>query len=165
MSMFSKTLLGSLVLFSVLPVVHADELNSEQARAAIAPFYDALNVAPNKDSAALVLQGTAENWESCSGNDECKPREKVAPTIAGFGKAIPDLKWDIKEVLVSGNRVIVRGEGYGTPAVDFMGVPHGGKSFKLMSIDIHTIENGKMSGKTYHLEDWAGALRQLSTPK
>lgn len=164
MSMFSKTLLGSLVLFSVLPVVHADELNSDQARAAIAPFYDALNVAPDKDSAALVLQATAENWESCSGNDECKPREKVAPTIAGFGKAIPDLKWDIKEVLVSGNRVIVRGEGYGTPAVDFMGVPHSGKSFKLMSIDIHAIENGKMSGKTYHLEDWAGALRQLSTP-
>jgi predicted ester cyclase len=40
-------------------------------------------------------------------------------------------------------------------------VPASGKSFKIMSIDIHTIEDGKIK-RSYHVEDWAGAMRQLS---
>lgn len=165
-SMFFKpsawTFVGSLCLLSMSPVTaQTQPLSAEQARAAIAPFYDALNVAPGKDAAALVLQATAEGWQSCGGNDDCKPREAVAKTITGFGKAVPNLQWTIKELHVVGNKVVVRGEGSGTPAGDFMGVPHSGKSFKIMAIDIHTIENGKMAGKTYHVEDWMGATRQL----
>jgi ferredoxin-nitrate reductase len=60
-----------------------------------------------------------------------------------------------------GDRVIVRSEASGTPAGEFFGVPHGGKSFKLMSIDVHTIEGGKIV-RSYHVEDWLGAVRQLS---
>lgn len=161
MKLIYKALLGTLLLATTLPALAAEPLSEEAARTAIAPFYQALNATPNQDAAQLVLQATADNWESCSAEDICKPRDKVAPTIAGFSKIIPDLKWEIKEVLVSGNRVTVRGEATGTPAGEFMGVDGKGKSFKLMSIDIHTIENGKMSGKTYHIEDWASALRQL----
>jgi predicted ester cyclase len=61
----------------------------------------------------------------------------------------------------AGNQVTVRGEAAGTPAGEFMGVPHSGKSFKLMSIDVHTLEGGKMV-RSYHIEDWLGAVRQLS---
>jgi hypothetical protein len=42
-----------------------------------------------------------------------------------------------------------------------MGAPHSGKSFKLMSIDVHTLEGGKMI-RSYHIEDWMGAVRQLT---
>jgi hypothetical protein len=31
-----------------------------------------------------------------------------------------------------------------------------------MSIDIHTIEAGKIV-RSYHIEDWAGAMRQLAS--
>lgn len=152
----------ALIGASALPLtVQAQGLTPEQGRAAVAPFYEALNAAPGKDAAALVMQATDSDWTSCSGQDDCKPRDKVAPMIAGFGKAIPDLKWEIKELLVSGNRVVVRGEASGTPAASFMGVPHGGKSFRSMSIDIHTVENGKLT-RSYHVEDWMGAVRQLS---
>jgi predicted ester cyclase len=34
------------------------------------------------------------------------------------------MKFEIKEVLVAGDRVIVRGEVTGTPAGDLFGVPH-----------------------------------------
>lgn len=156
------TLLASGLLLISINAAANETLSEEQARAAIAPFYQALNATPHQDSAQLVLSATADNWQSCGANDDCKPREAVAPAIADFSKAIPNLKWDIKEVLVSGNRVTVRGEASGTPAGKLMGVDGKGKSFKLMSIDVHQIENGKLSGKTYHLEDWAGALRQLS---
>ena len=49
------------------------------------------------------------------------------------------MKFDIKEVLVAGDRVIVRGEVTGTPAGELFGVPHTGKSFRMMAIDIQTI--------------------------
>ena len=78
----------------------------------------------------------------------------------GFGRAIPDLAWTIKEVFTDGDRIIVRSEASGTPAGDFMGVPHSGKSFRIMAIDIHTVENGKLV-MAHHVEDWASGLRQL----
>jgi predicted ester cyclase len=62
--------------------------------------------------------------------------------------------------LVSGDKVIVRGQANGTPPGDFIGAPHRGQSFSIMSIDIHTIENGKII-RTFHVEDMLGAQTQL----
>jgi hypothetical protein len=61
---------------------------------------------------------------------------------------------------VSGDRVIVRGEVSGTPAGDLFGVPHTGKSFRIMAVDIQTLRDGKIA-KTYDLENWLSALGQL----
>jgi predicted ester cyclase len=149
------------VALSLAPQGAAAQTAEQSALAAVAPFYDGLNAAPGKDVAGVLRQATAPDWVSCGANDVCGAREQVIAAIAGRHKAIPDLKWEIKEVLVSGNRVTVRGEATGTPAGEFMGVPHGGKSFKLMSIDVHTIEGGKIV-RSYHIEDWLGAVRQLS---
>ena len=137
------------------------ETSIESARASVAPFYKALNAEFTKDSPELIKQSTAPQWISCRGNDVCNSRDEV---IAGVGqrlKSVPDLKWEIMDILVSGDQVIVRGEATGTPAGEFMGTPHTGKSFKLMSIDVHTLEGGKMV-RSYHIEDWLGAVRQLS---
>ena len=137
------------------------ELSAEAARASVAPFYKALNAEFANDSPELIRQSTAPQWVSCRGNDICNTRDEV---IAGIGqrlKSVPDLKWEIKEIVVSGDQVTVRGEATGTPAGEFMGAPHSGKSFKLMSIDVHTLEGGKMV-RSYHIEDWMGAVRQLS---
>jgi predicted ester cyclase len=70
------------------------------------------------------------------------------------------MEFNIKEILVAGDRVVVRGEVTGTPAGDLFGVPHTGKSFRIMAIDIQTIRDGKFA-RTYHLENWLSALRQL----
>jgi hypothetical protein len=138
------------------------EISAEAARASVAPFYKALNAEFANQSPELIKQSSTPQWLSCRGNDICVSRDEV---IAGMGqrlKSVPDLKWEIKEILVSGNQVIVRGEATGTPAGEFMGAPHTGKSFKLMSIDVHTLEGGGKMVRTYHIEDWLGAVRQLS---
>jgi predicted ester cyclase len=137
------------------------QVTEESARTSLAPFYKALNAAYVYEAPELIKQSTAQDWVTCRGNDLCNTREEVIAGIAPRLKAIPDLKWEIKEVLVSGNRAIVRGEATGTPAGNFMGTATNGKSFKLMSIDVHTIEGGKIV-RTYHVEDWQGAFRQLS---
>lgn len=136
-------------------------LTVDQARALVAPFYDSLNRPAEKDVAKLFDQSTQPQWESCGANDQCLPRDKVIGRFKEFGAGVPNLKWEIKEVIVSGNRIIVRGEGSGTPAGSFLGVPAAGKSFRVMSIDVHTVESGKLV-RTYHVEDWASAIRQLA---
>ena len=52
-------------------------------------------------------------------------------------------------------------EGSGTPSGTFLGIPGSGKHFKIMTIDVHTVEDGKIK-RAYHVEDWAGVMRQLS---
>jgi predicted ester cyclase len=137
------------------------EISGGAAHLGVAPFYRALNAEFANASADLIRQATAPEWVSCRGNDDCNTRDQV---IAGIGqrlKSVPDLKWEIKEIAISGNQVTVRGEATGTPAGEFMGAPHSGKSFKLMSIDVHTLEGGRMV-RSYHVEDWIGAVRQLT---
>ena len=157
----TSALCAAVAVMGLLASPARAEISAEAARASVAPFYKALNAEYAKEGAELIKQSTAPQWVSCRGNDICVARDVV---IAGLGqrlKSVPDLKWEIKEILVSGNQVIVRGEATGTPAGEFMGEPYTGKSFKLMSIDVHTLEGGKMV-RTYHIEDWLGAVRQLS---
>jgi steroid delta-isomerase-like uncharacterized protein len=135
-------------------------MNHDQAHAIVAPFYDALNRPALKDVRALVERAASAEWRSYSGENTSKGREEFIQQLMGFGKAIPDLTWDLKSVLVDGDRVIVRSEARGTPAGDFMGVPHTGRSFAIMTIDIHTVAAGKLVA-AHHVEDWATALRQL----
>jgi predicted ester cyclase len=144
-----------------LSSAHA-EMSVEAARASIAPFYKALNAAFAKDSPDLIRQATAPEWVSCRGNDVCNSRDEVIAAVGARQKSVPDLKWEIKEVLVSGNQVTVRGEATGTPTAEFFGAAPTGRPFRIMSIDVHTIENGKMV-RSYHIEDWMGAVRQVST--
>ena len=110
----------------------------------------------------LQEQILTADYESCWGYlpGVCWGRETSIKVVGGFAKSIPDMKFDIKEILVAGDRVVVRGEVTGTPAGDLFGVPHTGKSFRIMAIDIQTIRDGKIA-RTYHLGNWLSALRQL----
>jgi len=140
--------------------VLAQSMTVEQARKQVAPFYEMLNQPAAKDLKALSEQALSPDWKSYSSETEFKGRDGFVAQVGGFGKLIPDLKWDIKDVLVDGNRIIVRSEASGTPVGPFFGVAPTGKSFRIMTIDIHTIKDGKAI-TAHHVEDWAGALRQL----
>lgn len=95
-------------------------LSETDARPLVAPFYNALNVHSKKGVRALIESVAAPDWRSHSANAVSKGRDELIQQVIGFGKGIPDLAWIIDEVLVSGNRVVVRSEATGTPAGDFM---------------------------------------------
>src|SRR5438445_4873723 len=137
-------------------------LTEGQARAVIAHWYALFNQAVQGDMKTLQEQILTPDYESCWGYlpGECWGRDNSIRVVGGFAKSIPDMKFDIKEILVAGDRVVVRGEVTGTPAGDLFGVPHSGKSFRIMAIDIQTIKDGKIA-RTYHLENWLSALGQL----
>lgn len=86
-------------------------------------------------------------------------------TIAFLGQAVPDLSWEPQEILaLDDGRFVVRGLATGTPVAPFFGVePPTGRRFEIMSIDILTLEAGKIT-HIYHLEDWTSAIAQLTAP-
>ena len=155
-------LVAAAVLLTTPLAISAQSLTEGQARAVIAPWYSLFNQPVQGDMKTLQEQVLTADYESCWGYlpGECWGRDASIKVVGGFAKSIPDMKFDVKEVLVAGDRVIVRGEVTGTPAADLFGVPYGGKSFRIMAIDIQTIRDGKIA-RTYHLENWLSALGQL----
>src|ERR1700720_4236800 len=155
----TKTTLAQFALAAVLmtgaSAASAQSLTEAQARAIIAPWYSLFNVASRGDVKTIQEQILTADYESCSGYlpGECWGRDTSIKVVGNFANTIPDMKFDIKEVLVAGDRVIVRGEVTGTPSGDLFGVPHTGRSFRMMAIDIQTIKGGKIT-KTYHIENW-----------
>jgi ketosteroid isomerase-like protein len=133
-------------------------LTEDQARAAVAPWYSLFNVASRGDVKAIHERTLTEDYESCAGYlpGECWGRETSIKVVSNFANSIPDMKFDIKEVLVAG----VRGEVTGTPSGELFGVPHSGKSFRIMAVDIQTIRDGRIA-RTFHMENWLSAIGQL----
>jgi ketosteroid isomerase-like protein len=140
----------------------AQGLTEAQARAIIAPWYGLFTVSTRGDVKAIQEQVLTADYESCSGYlpGECWGRDTSIKVVSNFANSIPDMKFDIKEVFVAGDRVIVRGEVTGAPAGELFGVPHTGKSFRIMAIDIQTVRDGKIA-RTFHMENWLSALGQL----
>lgn len=96
------------------------------------------------------------------GSVECKGKEQLIGQLGFFWKLIPDLNWEPQEIINQGNKFVVRSMATGTPNGNFMGLATLGKtSFKIMTIDIHTIVDGKIV-EVFHLEDWGTAMRQLA---
>jgi predicted ester cyclase len=157
-----RNLLSALVLTAAAAsAAQAAEGATAEMRALLDRHY--AGYAAGSDPAAVFAQTTHPAWANCSANGElCQSRDELAGILSqGLHKLVPDMKWKIIDVIASGDTVVVRGEGSGTPSGPFMGIPASGRSFKVMSIDIHTMQDGKIA-KTYHFEDWAAAAAQLS---
>ncbi len=94
---------------------------------------------------------------------ETKSKAQLMNQIAAFWKIIPNLKWEIKELLNIDDKVVVRSEFSGTPIGSLFGLTlDGSKSFKTMAIDIHTVKNGQITN-VYHCEEWPTAIEQLKS--
>jgi hypothetical protein len=107
-------------MLTIPAAASAQTLTEAQARAAIAPWYQLFNQPVQGDMKTLQEQILTADYESCWGYlpGECWGREASIKVVGGFAKSIPDIKFEIKEVLVAGDRVIVRGEVSGhRPAI------------------------------------------------
>ena len=64
------------------------------------------------DMADRTKKILSDHWTT---NEEEKGHAGFAKTLAYFGSIIPDLKWEVVDVLQDGNRYVVRGKATGTP--------------------------------------------------
>ncbi len=135
-----------------------------EPKAVVRPFYEScLTVTPGGDPARVAIvfgELLAEGFRSINAA-ETKGKEQLTKQVQAFWAMVPDLRWQIDEMLQDGNRVIVRSTATGTPRGTFMGMPvDGTRSFRIMTIDLHTVVGNQIT-EVYHLEEWTTAMRQL----
>lgn len=136
------------------------QLTVEEARTIVEPLYKNMGHLTKESIEAVLEQCTTPDFETCGNEGECTGRAAVTERWTALGKAVSDISWTIRDMWVCGDEVIVRGEGRGTPVDTFQGQAPTGRSFRTMSIDIHTIRDGRIA-HTWHVENWKAALRQL----
>lgn len=125
-------------------------------------FYDLLSNPGSQSHVATFMDATSDGWESVGNySGENKTRDVFVGQMGFFDELIPDLDWSVQAMHQDDTFVTVRSRATGTPVGPLFGVDGQGKSFDIMTIDIHQLEDGKIV-RTYHVEDWAGALQQLS---
>ncbi|MEO1160723.1 MAG: ester cyclase [Pseudomonadota bacterium] len=152
-----KTIIAALALL-IMPMTNAALADD---KALVQTFYDYLSNPASDTHADAFKSATTADWGSIGDySGKIKTRDVFVGQVGGFGKLIPDLNWAVEEMIQEGDRVVVRSRATGTPAGPLFGVDGEGRGFDILTIDIHTIEDGKIV-RTYHVEDWAGALRQL----
>jgi hypothetical protein len=74
------------------------QLTKEEARAIVAPLYEALNEPLKKDVSVLLAQATNPDYRSCSTLTDCLDREGLAEIFKAMGKMVPNLRWTIQDV-------------------------------------------------------------------
>lgn len=136
-------------------------MTEAQLREAVLPFYlRALTVNGDTTPSAVLEALLVDEFQSIN-SQETKTKPQLMKQVEFFWKLIPDLRWEPKDVLVSGNKVIVRSVATGSPKGNFMGLEcDGSRSFKIDTIDIHEVVDGRVA-RVHHLEDWATGLKQL----
>ena len=94
-------------------------------------------------------------------NGEPGTRDDVVTVLKGEVEAVPDLHWEVKELLFDRDRIAVSAINTGTPAKEWLGVPPSGASFEIVEYAIYKISNGRFVQMT-NLHDSAEMLRQLT---
>ena len=156
-----RAFFGSLVMALFMLSAAAAQASD---RAVVEAFYSELLSAPTaSDIDSRVRKVVTEDWVSIPTPRGGKGAQGMVETLKFFGSIIPDMKWEPQEILQDGNRYIVRSIATGTPTGKFFGIePKAG--FKIMTIDIHEVKDGKIV-KSYHVEEWAKAMQQVSGKK
>jgi len=88
-------------------------------------------------------------------------RDDVVTVLKGIVEAVPDIHWEVKELLFDRDGIAVRAINTGTPAKEWLGVPPSGASFEIVEYAIYKVSNGRFTQMT-NLHDSAEMLRQLT---
>ncbi|MDX3076652.1 ester cyclase [Streptomyces sp. NPDC088354] len=88
-------------------------------------------------------------------------RDDVVTVLKGIADAVPDIRWEIDELLLDRDGIAVRAINTGTPVKEWLGVPASGASFKIVEYAIYKVRDGRFVQMT-NLHDSAEMLRQLT---
>ena len=89
-----------------------------------------------------------------------KGREAAKAYFKGMLQAFPDMKFEHKNALVSGNKAALEYVASGTQKKEYHGMPATGKSFAVKCCSICEFEGGLFARETMYM-DMATMMRQL----
>jgi predicted ester cyclase len=136
-------------------------MREETAQSVVLEFYrKALTVNAESRSSAVLQRILADDFESIDSHER-KDKATLIKQVEYFWTLIPNLRWEPQDVVVSGEKVVVRSVATGSPRGSFLGMTlDGSKSFSIDTIDIHEVSGDRIR-RVHHLEGWAAATRQL----
>ena len=94
-------------------------------------------------------------------NGESATRDDLITVQKADVAAVPDLHWELEELLFDGDRLAARLVNTGTPVREWLGVAPTGASFEIAEYAIYQVHNGRFVHMTA-LHD-AGELRRQLT--
>lgn len=135
----------------VQPVAHIDEIAQ-----VVAELLDAWNAHDLKRAAALYARdytGTDVGYVGTQG------RRQRLQSFAGYIRAFPDLQFT-GDIIVDGQRVVLRWTMLGTHRGTFMHIPPTGRAVEVQGVSLLTVNDGKITHGEI-IWDTAGLLRCL----
>jgi predicted ester cyclase len=91
---------------------------------------------------------------------ELRGLDQFKQLIEQFFVAFPDLHADVDDVLVSGDKVVVRLTASGTQTGELMGIPASGKHVTWTDILIYRVAGGKIVEEWFS-GDYLGLMQQI----
>lgn len=89
-------------------------------------------------------------------------RDQVRAALTAQVDAVPDLKWRLDDLRVSGHEVAARLTNTGTPVKEWLGVAPTGASFEVTEYALYRVRDGLFINMT-NLQDSDAAREQLGT--
>ncbi|GGJ61196.1 ester cyclase [Streptomyces brasiliensis] len=86
------------------------------------------------------------------------PRDAIIAELRKHTEAVPDLHWEIQELLVEGSHIAARALDTGTPVAEWNGVAHTGASISVAETAFYEVVDGRFKTMTYLMD--VDALRQ-----
>lgn len=93
---------------------------------------------------------------------EAARREDVVGVLKGIVDAVPDIRWEVQEILFDRDGIAVRAINTGRPVKTWLGVEPTGISFEIVEYAIYKVRDGRFVHMT-NLHDSAEMLRQLTS--
>jgi predicted ester cyclase len=87
-------------------------------------------------------------------------RADVTASLRAHTQAIPDLVWEIQDLVIEGNRIAARLRDTGTPQQEWFGLTPTGATVTFDECAFYEVVDGRFA-HTWYLMDAAGVRRQL----
>ena len=88
-------------------------------------------------------------------------KEGVKQLFHMYRAAFPDLRMDVEDLLVSGDKAVARVRATGTHQTEFMGMPATGKSVDVQLIDITRFGDDGLAHEHWGVFDALAMMQQL----
>lgn len=124
---------------------------------AVRAFYDALTTG----DAALVDCAVSATWTNTpSAPGTPAGPDGLKPGVTGLRMSFDQYAFTTEDVIVSGDKVVVRSMVTANQTGDFLGVKGGGNPAMFQTIDIHQLGADGKIAQSWHVEDWLSFLFQ-----
>jgi steroid delta-isomerase-like uncharacterized protein len=92
--------------------------------------------------------------------EKARGREEFKAVLGRVRRAFPDIRYRIDDVILSGDRMVLRWEARGTHQGEYLGVPASGRPISYTGITLYELRDGRIA-RVWVSADLLSLLRRL----